>query len=62
MGCFVGPIGAALKNVPLPVAPIPPELRDRFAVCPYFDLSRRAWIPCAIAWDPKTGRFTRVEG
>ena len=29
---------------------------------PYFCLYRRAWIPCAIAWDSETGQFTRVEG
>ena len=29
---------------------------------PYFDLSRRGWVPCVVRWDPETGRFTRVEG
>jgi len=29
---------------------------------PYFSLELRGWIPCAIAWDPATGIFTRVEG
>lgn len=26
---------------------------------PYFCLYRGAFIPCAIAWNPETGRFTR---
>jgi hypothetical protein len=28
----------------------------------YFSLSRAAWIPCVIAWDPENGEFRRVEG
>src|SRR5262245_14999867 len=28
----------------------------------YFSLSRAAWTPCVIAWDPATGEFRRVEG
>jgi hypothetical protein len=33
-----------------------------FGPCPYYSFPHRGWLPCAIAWDPETGRFTRVEG
>ena len=29
--------------------------------CPYYSFDHRGWLPCAIAWDPETGRFTRLE-
>jgi len=32
------------------------------AVAPYFDLARRAWIPCIVLWAPETGEFARTEG
>ena len=41
------------------VSTLPPM---RLGPAPYFCLYRGAWIPLAIAWDPETGRFTRVEG
>jgi len=36
--------------------------RIEAAVAPYFDLARRAWIPCIVLWAPETGEFARTEG
>jgi hypothetical protein len=30
IGSFAGPLGRQLKNVPLPLAPVPPHVRDRY--------------------------------
>src|SRR5712691_11341818 len=29
IGSFEGPMGSSIKNMPLPMAPVPPELRDK---------------------------------
>ncbi|HXJ85008.1 MAG TPA: hypothetical protein VMS64_40740 [Candidatus Methylomirabilis sp.] len=31
-------------------------------IAPYFSLARACWIPAALAWDVRTGEFTRCEG
>jgi hypothetical protein len=31
-------------------------------VAPFFSLTRAAWIPYALAWNPETGAFRSVAG
>jgi hypothetical protein len=37
-------------------------MTPRLAPAPYYSFIRHGWVPCVVAWDPETGRFTRVEG
>jgi hypothetical protein len=37
-------------------------LTPRLGSCPYYSFTLHGWVPCLVAWDPETGRFTRVEG
>ena len=39
-----------------------PEGHPTLTPAPFFCLTRAAWIPYAVTWDPESGEFHSVEG
>jgi hypothetical protein len=39
-----------------------PHADETRTIAPFFSLTRAAWIPYALTWEPETGEFRRVEG